>query len=52
MTIRLFVLYRVAARYGLPVVPEWAPWLCASSVNEKQSALDGTGMLACAGERD
>ena len=23
----LFVLYRIASRYGLPVVPEWAPWL-------------------------
>jgi hypothetical protein len=23
----VFVLYRVASRYGLPVVPEWAPWL-------------------------
>src|SRR5216683_7065737 len=22
----MFVLYRVACRYGLPVVPEWAPW--------------------------
>jgi len=22
----VFVLYRVAARYGLPTVPEWAPW--------------------------
>ena len=22
----MFVLYRVASRYGLPVVPEWAPW--------------------------
>jgi hypothetical protein len=22
----VFVLYRVACRYGLPVVPEWAPW--------------------------
>lgn len=22
----LFVLYRIAYRYGLPVVPEWAPW--------------------------
>lgn len=22
----VFVLYRVALRYGLPVVPEWAPW--------------------------
>lgn len=21
-----FVLYRVAVRYGLPVVPDWAPW--------------------------
>ena len=21
-----FVLYRVAQRFGLPVVPEWAPW--------------------------
>jgi hypothetical protein len=22
----IFVFYRVARRYGLPVVPEWAPW--------------------------
>jgi hypothetical protein len=22
----VFVLYRVAYRYGVPVVPEWAPW--------------------------
>ena len=22
----VFVLYRIAYRYGLPVVPEWAPW--------------------------
>lgn len=22
----VFVLYRVASRYGLPVAPEWAPW--------------------------
>jgi len=22
----VFVLYRVAYRYGLPAVPEWAPW--------------------------
>ena len=22
----MFVLYRVASRYGLPVVPEWATW--------------------------
>ncbi len=22
----VFVFYRVASRYGLPVVPEWAPW--------------------------
>ena len=22
----VFVFYRVARRYGLPVVPEWAPW--------------------------
>ena len=22
----VFVLYRVAGRYGLPAVPEWAPW--------------------------
>lgn len=22
----MFVLYRLAFRYGLPVVPEWAPW--------------------------
>jgi hypothetical protein len=22
----VFVLYRIACRYGLPVVPDWAPW--------------------------
>jgi len=22
----VFVLYRIASRYGLPAVPEWAPW--------------------------
>jgi hypothetical protein len=22
----VFILYRVASRYGLPVVPQWAPW--------------------------
>jgi hypothetical protein len=23
----VFVLYRIASRYGLPVAPQWAPWL-------------------------
>lgn len=29
----VFALYRVASRYGLPVVPEWATWLCANSIS-------------------
>lgn len=30
-----FVLYRVASRYGLPVVPEWAPWFI-HELNQRQ----------------
>jgi hypothetical protein len=33
----VLVLYRVAYRYGLPVVPEWASGLCASLISEKRS---------------
>jgi len=31
-----FVLYRVAYRYGLPVVPEWAPWFLRE-LNQRKS---------------
>jgi hypothetical protein len=31
-----FVLYRVAYRYGLPVVPEWAPWFMRE-LNQRKS---------------
>ncbi len=39
-----FVLYRVASRYGLPVVPEWAPWFMGE-LNERKaiSPLLGLG---------
>ncbi len=42
-----FVLYRVGCRYGLPVVPEWAPWFMRE-LNQRKA----TGMLTSAGERD
>jgi hypothetical protein len=32
----VFVLYRVASRYGLPVVPAWAPWFM-SELNKRKS---------------
>ncbi len=32
----VFVLYRVASRYGLPVVPEWAPWFLRE-LNQRKS---------------
>src|SRR5713226_2865571 len=32
----VFVLYRVACRYGLPVVPEWAPWF-ARELNQRKA---------------
>ena len=40
----LFVLYRVASRYGLPVVPEWAAWFM-SELNRRKaiSPLLGLG---------
>jgi hypothetical protein len=40
----MFVLYRVASRYGLPVVPEWAPWFM-SELNQRKaiSSLLGLG---------
>jgi len=31
----VFVLYRVASRYGLPVVPEWAPWFMRELTQRK-----------------
>jgi hypothetical protein len=39
-----FVLYRVASRYGVPVVPEWAPWFMRE-LNERKaiSPLLGLG---------
>ena len=40
----VFVLYRVAARYGLPVVPEWAPWFMRELSQRKAiSSLLGLG---------
>lgn len=40
----LFVLYRIASRYGLPVVPEWANWFM-KEVNQRKviSPLLGLG---------
>ncbi|HYT20314.1 MAG TPA: hypothetical protein VEW05_08810 [Candidatus Polarisedimenticolia bacterium] len=40
----VFVLYRVASRYGLPVVPEWAPWfMCELSQRKAIRLLTGVG---------
>jgi len=40
----VFVLYRVAFRYGLPVVPEWAPWFMRELNQRKAiSSLLGLG---------
>jgi len=41
----LFVLYRVASRYGLPVAPEWAQWFMRELVRRK--ALTSLLGLAC-----
>ncbi len=42
----VFVLYRVASRYGLPVVPEWAPWFMRELNQRKSIApLLGLGCL-------
>lgn len=40
----VFVLYRVASRYGLPVVPEWGPWFM-KELNQRKaiSRLLGLG---------
>ena len=42
----VFVLYRVASRYGLPVVPEWAPWFMRE-LNQRRRSGPLTG-LGCA----
>src|SRR6266403_433953 len=42
----MFMLYRVASRYGLPVVPEWAPWFMRELNQRKSIApLLGLGCL-------
>ncbi|HEV2195848.1 MAG TPA: hypothetical protein VGR55_09705 [Candidatus Acidoferrum sp.] len=38
-----FVLYRVATRYGLPVVPEWAGWFI-HELNQRKSITPLTGL--------
>ena len=38
-----FVLYRVASRFGLPVVPEWAPWFM-SELNQRKAIRPLTGL--------
>lgn len=38
-----FVLYRVASRYGLPVVPEWAPWFMRE-LNQRKSITPLLGL--------
>jgi len=39
----VFVLYRIASRYGLPVVPEWAPWFMRE-LNQRKSIRPLTGL--------
>ena len=39
----VFVLYRVASRYGLPVVPEWAPWFMRE-LNQRKAIRPLTGL--------
>jgi hypothetical protein len=39
----VFVLYRVASRYGLPVVPEWAPWFMRE-LNQRKSIVPLLGL--------
>lgn len=41
----MFVLYRVAYRYGLPVVPEWAPWFIQKL--ERRKAIEPLIGLGC-----
>jgi hypothetical protein len=38
-----FVLYRVASRYGLPVIPEWAPWFMRE-LNQRKSLTPLVGL--------
>ncbi len=39
----MFMLYRVASRYGLPVVPEWAPWFIRE-LNQRKAIRPLTGL--------
>ncbi len=39
----VFVLYRVASRYGLPVVPEWAPWFMRA-LNQRKAITPLLGL--------
>ncbi len=39
----MFMLYRVASRYGLPVVPEWAPWFMRE-LNQRKAIRPLTGL--------
>lgn len=39
----VFVLYRVAYRYGLPVVPEWAPWFMRE-LNQRKAMVPLLGL--------
>jgi len=39
----VFVLYRVASRYGLPVVPEWAPWFMRE-LNQRKAIFPLLGL--------
>lgn len=39
----VFVLYRIAYRYGLPVVPEWAPWFM-HELNQRKAIRPLTGL--------
>ncbi|HLW81350.1 MAG TPA: hypothetical protein VKS20_04840 [Candidatus Acidoferrales bacterium] len=41
-----FVLHRLASRYGLPVVPEWAPWF-VRELNQRKAISPLVG-LECA----
>jgi hypothetical protein len=38
-----FVLHRVASRYGLPVVPQWAPWFMRE-LNERKAITSLLGL--------
>jgi len=39
----MFMLYRVASRYGLPVVPEWAPWFMRA-LNQRKAITPLLGL--------